>query len=63
MVAQGSRDTIVHPDTGNQWMAAHGGPKQLWLADMDHVFNSFSTTDTLRDLQVGTLEFFEKHAD
>lgn len=62
-VTQGTTDTTVLPATADAYIAAHEGPEQLWTAEMGHVFNVFSDTDTLDTMVADTLSFFEEHDD
>ena len=62
-VTQGTTDTTVLPATADAYIAAHEGPEQLWTAEMGHVFNVFSDTDTLDAMISDTLSFFEEHDD
>ena len=62
-VAQGSLDTTVPPASADLYIAAHDGPEELWLAEMDHVFNIFATADTLEEMIAANVAFFDAHAD
>ncbi len=62
-VTQGTLDTTVLPDAAEAYLAAHEGPEELWSAEMDHVFNVFSDTDTLDAMLERTLSFFAEHDD
>jgi dienelactone hydrolase len=62
-VAQGSLDTTVPPASADLYIAAHDGPEELWLAEMDHVFNIFATADTLEQMIAANIAFFDAHAD
>ncbi|MEP1208563.1 MAG: alpha/beta fold hydrolase [Rhizobiaceae bacterium] len=62
-VAQGVEDTIVMPRAAELLIAAHEGPEEFWMADMDHVFNSFSSAERLEELIARTVKFFDHHDD
>lgn len=60
-VAQGTLDTTVAPASADVLIAAHDGEEQLWLRDMDHTFNAFTTTDMLDDMVAATIAWFDAH--
>ncbi len=62
-VAQGTKDTTVLPQSADALIAAHEGPEKMWKADMDHVFNVFTTSDALDTLIEQTVSFFNVYAD
>jgi len=62
-VAQGSLDETVLPESADVLIAAHEGPEELWTAEMDHVFNTFSTDETLEAMIAATIAYFDAHAD
>ncbi|MEM6941490.1 MAG: alpha/beta hydrolase [Pseudomonadota bacterium] len=62
-VASGAQDTLVLPENGEKFIAAHQGEEVLWKADMDHVFNVFVTADTLNEMLGETIAFIEKYDD
>jgi dienelactone hydrolase len=62
-VAQGSLDTTVPPASADVLIAAHDGPEELWVAEMDHVFNAFTTDETLEAMIAATIAYFDAHAD
>ncbi|MGI1664022.1 alpha/beta hydrolase family protein [Palleronia sp. KMU-117] len=62
-VAQGSLDDTVPPASAEVLIAAHDGPEELWVAEMDHVFNAFSTDETLEAMIAATIAYFDAHAD
>lgn len=62
-VAQGTLDTTVLPHAADALIAAHEGPEELWLRDMDHVFNVFTETAMLDAMVAATADFFDAHAD
>ncbi len=62
-VTQGMADTTVLPEVATFFMAAHEGPEELWTAEMDHVFNVFSDTETLDEMVAATAAFFKAHDD
>lgn len=62
-VAQGSLDETVPPASADVLIAAHEGPEELWVAEMDHVFNAFTTDETLEAMIAATIAFFDAHAD
>ena len=63
LVAQGSLDTTVPPENADLLIAAHEGPERLWTSEMDHVFNVFTTAETLDALVGETIGFFREHDD
>ena len=63
LVIQGERDTTVLPSSADAFMQAHEGPEELWMADMDHVFNAFATDETLEQIIEATAAFFAAHGD
>lgn len=63
LVVQGSADTTVTPENADMLIAAHEGPEQLWVAEMDHVFNIFATNETLDLMLSETIGFFKTHDD
>jgi pimeloyl-ACP methyl ester carboxylesterase len=62
-VTKGMLDTTVLPEASDSFIAAHEGPEQLWTAEMDHVFNVFTTTETLDQMVAATAAFFDAHLD
>ncbi|HBH00266.1 MAG TPA: alpha/beta hydrolase [Rhodobacteraceae bacterium] len=62
-VTRGTLDTTVLPADADAFIAAHDGPEMLWTADMDHVFNVFTTTETLDAMVAATAAFFREHDD
>lgn len=60
-VAQGTKDTIVLPENAGRIIEAHEGPEQIWIAEMDHVFNTFETSETLDKQLEATIAFLNKH--
>lgn len=60
-VTKGMLDTTVLPEASDAFIAAHEGPEELWAAEMDHVFNVFTTTETLDKMVVATVAFFDAH--
>lgn len=62
-VTKGTLDTTVLPETSDAFIGAHDGPEQLWTAEMDHVFNAFTTTETLDQMVGETVAFFNAHRD
>ena len=63
LVAQGQNDTLVAPASADAFIAMHNGPEAMWMAEMDHVFNVFQTTETLDALLQVTVAFFRMHDD
>lgn len=59
-VAQGSNDLTVMPRSAQLLMVAHEGLEEMWIADMDHVFNSFSTSEKLDEMIARTITFFQQ---
>ncbi|MEX0285788.1 MAG: alpha/beta hydrolase family protein [Paracoccaceae bacterium] len=62
-VATGTNDTVVLPENGEAFMAAHDGAEVLWSAEMDHVFNVFGTGETLDLMLAETIGFIQAHDD
>ena len=62
-VASGMQDTVVLPENGDKYIAAHDGDEVLWQADMDHVFNVFATAETLDAMLAETIAFIQKFDD
>lgn len=62
-VAQGSADTVVPPESADLLIAAHEGPEELWVREMDHAFNAMTETATLDEMILATIAFFDAHAD
>jgi len=62
-VAVGAQDTTVLPENGARFIEAHEGPEKLWVAEMDHVFNVFSTETMLAELVAETIAFIEANDD
>jgi uncharacterized protein len=60
-VTKGMLDTTVLPEASDAFIAAHEGPQELWTAEMDHVFNVFTTTETLDEMVAATVAFFDAH--
>jgi dienelactone hydrolase len=60
-VTQGTLDTTVMPAVADAFIAAHEGPEELWTAEMDHVFNVFTTTETFDAMVAATAAFFDAH--
>ncbi|QQA42067.1 alpha/beta hydrolase family protein [Pelagovum pacificum] len=60
-VAQGSLDTTVPPGNADLLLEAHEGEEDFWGAEMDHVFNAFSTVDTLDEMVAATAAYFDAH--
>jgi dienelactone hydrolase len=60
-VTKGMLDTTVLPEASDAFIAAHEGPEELWTAEMDHVFNVFTTTETLDEMVATTVAFFDAH--
>jgi hypothetical protein len=68
-VAQGSTDPIVPFGAADLLIAAHEGPEELWVRDMDHAFNTQgddgtpASTDTLDAMVTATVAFFRAHGE
>jgi dienelactone hydrolase len=62
-VTKGTLDTTVLPEEADDFIAAHEGPELLWTADMDHVFNVFTTTETFDEMVAATIAFFRENDD
>lgn len=58
-VAHGTRDEAVLPHAAERYLAAHQGPHQAWIADMDHSFDAAQGPATLDRLAGATLDFFK----
>jgi dienelactone hydrolase len=59
-VAHGTRDDAVAPHAADQYLAAHKGPHQAWIAEMDHSFNANQGAEMLDRLADATLDFVMK---
>lgn len=59
-VAHGTRDEAVAPHAADLYLAAHKGPHQSWLAEMDHSFNAAQGAEMLDRLADATLDFIVK---
>jgi dienelactone hydrolase len=62
-VAHGTLDDIVPPSAADLLIAAHDGPSEQWMREMDHSFNVFTDTATLDAMVAATIAFFDAHAD
>lgn len=62
-VAQGSLDTTVPPASADLFIEAHDGVEELWTAEMDHVFNIFTTADQLDEMIAANIAFFDANDD
>lgn len=62
-VAVGTQDTVVLPENGDKFIAAHEGEEVLWTGEMDHVFNVFATAETLDAMLAETIAFIQAHDD
>lgn len=62
-VAQGSLDTTVPPTSADLYIEAHDGVEELWTAEMDHVFNIFTTADQLDAMIAANIAFFDANDD
>lgn len=60
-VTKGMLDTTVLPEASDAFIAAHQGPEELWTAEMDHVFNVFTATETIDQMVAATVAFFDAH--
>ena len=60
-VTQGMTDTTVLPEVAAAFIERHDGREELWTKDMDHVFNVFTSTETLDAMIGATIGFFEKN--
>lgn len=63
LVVQGSADTLVLPENADNYIASHEGEEKLWLSDMDHVFNTFGTAESLDAVIDETLGFIKANLD
>lgn len=59
-VAHGTRDEAVAPHAAQAYLAAHKGPHEAWIAEMDHSFNAIHGPGTLDKLADATLDFIVK---
>jgi dipeptidyl aminopeptidase/acylaminoacyl peptidase len=62
-VAQGALDTVVLPESADRIIAAHEGPEELWVRDMDHAFNALTDAATLDEMIAATIAFFDAAKD
>ncbi len=60
-VAQGSLDTTVLPVAQEVLLTAHQGEEEAFTREMDHVFNVFTSPETLDEMIAATIAFFEAH--
>ena len=60
-VAQGTLDTVVPPVSQDQLLAAHEGEEVAFTREMDHVFNVFTSPETLDEMVAATISFFATH--
>ncbi len=58
-VTQGMTDTTVLPAAAAAFIESHDGPEELWTTEMDHVFNVFTSVETLDAMIGATVSFFE----
>lgn len=58
-VAHGTLDTTVLPVAQEMLLAAHDGVEEAFTREMDHVFNVFTSPDTLDEMVAATIAFFE----
>ncbi|MEM1363723.1 MAG: alpha/beta fold hydrolase [Pseudomonadota bacterium] len=58
LVVQGLKDTVVLPENGDAYIAAHPGESTLWTAQMDHVFNTFAEAAMFDAVVDATISFF-----
>lgn len=58
-VAQGSLDTTVPPASADLLIAGHDGGEEVFLAEMDHVFNAFTGPQTLDRMVAATIAFLD----
>lgn len=59
-VAHGLRDEAVLPRAANLYLAAHKGPQEAWIAEMDHSFDVAEGPATLDRLADATLDFIRR---
>lgn len=61
-VAVGTKDDVVfpQPESGQILLDYHDGPEELWVRDMDHVFNAFQGVETVDELISATGDFIDK---
>jgi len=57
-VANGTGDTLVLPETGADFIAAHSGAQKQYTAEMDHVFDIFAGREDFEALVAETIAFF-----
>ncbi|MCP1167805.1 alpha/beta hydrolase family protein [Limimaricola litoreus] len=58
-VAQGSEDATVDPAQAEMWLAAHEGPQEFWLREMDHTFDAYQGPAQLDEMVAATVAFFD----
>lgn len=58
-VAHGRLDTTVLPVAAEKFITAHDGPEELWMAEMDHVFNAFTGPETLDQMVAATITYLD----
>jgi uncharacterized protein len=64
-VAVGTKDDVVYPQpiSGQILLDYHTGTEELFVRDMDHVFNAFAGVDQVDELIAATGGFTRKHMD
>lgn len=64
-VAVGTKDDVVYPQpiSGQILLAYHTGTEELFVREMDHVFNAFAGVEQVDELIAATGGFIRKHMD
>ncbi|MBB4234161.1 hypothetical protein GGD57_000710 [Rhizobium esperanzae] len=57
-IAEGSLDVAIPVGTASKFAKAHNGANQIWVAPMDHIFNTSKNVETLEKLITATAMFF-----
>lgn len=57
-IAEGSLDTAIPLGTAAKFAQAHSGTNQVWVAPMDHIFNTSENVEMLDKLIIATALFF-----
>jgi len=61
LVIVGTRDTVVAPQplAGQAYVDNHDGDEELIVLDTDHIFDAFTGPDTVDEMALWTLAWFE----
>jgi dipeptidyl aminopeptidase/acylaminoacyl peptidase len=60
-VAQGNLDVVVPPEGAPRLVAAHAGPEEIWVRDMDHMFNMEQGPEVTDELIAASGTFLANH--